>query len=322
MSASHCFLFLILPKITVSDCFYDAVSDTYCSDHGKCNNETQQCNCEIDYGSIDCSQQYTLYQLPQAIGISLLILSIIILLLCIILMIRVYYNRKLTEIRAMSILFTQLTLIGCILVCIGTIILSTGYNDLKCVLLEWTHFCGISMVIACPLLKAYRIAAIFGNKQESPQPVHDKVLIKKLCIIMGVLLILLIAYTICNHIEGQSYLQYDQDSLYKERRCNNEFSTMISYYLLASYPMILVMVLIHYARQTRSAAKVFRDTRCNCMSKYWINYIFSIKCIGDGITELFAAGCNAWIWIVVYYCDGSLFIVLSKINDDIWLWQI
>ena len=58
-------IFLTLPDITIAECFYDVVSDINCSGHGECNNETQQCECDIDYGSIDCSQQYTLYQLPK-----------------------------------------------------------------------------------------------------------------------------------------------------------------------------------------------------------------------------------------------------------------
>ena len=265
----YCSIFSV---IVVPQCFYDTTTGTYCNDHGQCNDVTEECECDIDYGLIDCSQQYVLYQIPQAMAYSLIILASIVSSICIAFMIWVYYNRKLSEVRAMSILFTQLTLMGCILICIGVVLLGLGLNDINCVILEWTQFIGICMVITCPLLKAYRIAAIFGKKDLSPEPVNDRVLIKKLSILIGVIAILLIAYTICNEIEGGSYQRYLEDPvdgiLYKEQRCNGEPPTLITYSVLVSYPMFLIVALVHYAKKTRSAAKVFRETQCNYMGAY------------------------------------------------------
>eukprot|EP01083_Nonionella_stella_P074586 202376_1 len=261
------FFLLQRTNLVSSNCHYNQ-SSLYCSGHGEYNAITQECDCDKEYGLHDCSQQYQLLQLPTLFSYTLIATATIIVLCSIVLMIWVHTHRTLAGVKAMSVLFTQMTLIGCVLISMGAIMIAIPFNDITCVLLEWLHFVGICMAIACSLLKAYRIAVIFGNNDLSPEPLSDVMLVKRLGVIMTVLIILLTAYTVCNAIEGGTWIRYNADTVRKEIRCNSKRSTLIAYFCLVVYPCILVVFLLIYARRTRYAARVFRETQCNYTGAY------------------------------------------------------
>ena len=167
---------------------------------------------------------------------------------------------------------------------------------------EYIH----SIVLACALLKSYRIASIFSSSNFSPSDLTDSVLLKYFCIMMIVNLLLLTLYTIFNFIDGGAYKRYLDDDLLIEERCNSEPLTMLSYSLLVAWQLVLLLFVIKYGNETRSAAKIFKETKCI----YVGSNIGSICFIAFGIFVLFTTNYTLQIVIRGY---GPLFVTAMVI---------
>ena len=124
-------------------CPYNSTIKQFCNGHGICAyNGTCICDrdskdVENNYGGIDCSIQYELFEPYWLIRYSMLVIGIIVVVVALGLMIWTHVYRKIAEVKASSLTFTQLSLIGCILLSIHSIIISLGYNEISCVLVEW-----------------------------------------------------------------------------------------------------------------------------------------------------------------------------------------
>jgi len=59
-----------------------------------------------------------------------------------------------------------------------------------------------------------------------------------------------------------SYTRYNADSLRSEVRCNSTWSTMVMYYVLVSWQLIQLLFVLSYGSKTRSAGKIFSETKC------------------------------------------------------------
>lgn len=179
-----------------------------------------------------------------------------------------YVYRTVSDVKAMSVTFTQLTLVGCFFVCLHAVVVGVGYNNANCVILEWFVFFGVTLLIGCALLKAYRIASIFSSESFSPSDLTDKVLLRYLAVFMSIDIILLIMYTIFNYVEGGSYKRYVTDTAgsstqyYIEERCSSEDLTSVSYYLLVAWQCILLFFVLKYGNRTSSASNIFKETTC------------------------------------------------------------
>lgn len=165
------------------------------------------------------------------------------------------------------------------------------------------------MVISCALLKAYRIAVIFhkGAANVSPSDLTDSTLLKYFTIMMIVDIFFLSMYTIFNDLDGGSYPRYLDDELLIEVRCNSDPLTMISYSLLVAWQLLLLLFVLKYGNETRSAAKAFKETKCI----YVGSNIGSIFFIAFGILVLFTTNYTLQIVVRGY---GSLIVVMMTIG--------
>eukprot|EP01084_Bolivina_argentea_P141105 247995_1 len=145
------------------NCHYNQTKNEFCHNNGYCDFEQDSCICNEGYAGDDCSKQYTQYQIVSSIKYSIIVLSIICIIISLGLIIWVHLYRDVGEVKAISTVFTTLTLIGCALLSASSIIAAIGYNDVNCVLFEWFQYLGLSTIIAAALLKAYRIGSIFGS---------------------------------------------------------------------------------------------------------------------------------------------------------------
>eukprot|EP01084_Bolivina_argentea_P312909 541784_1 len=289
------------------NCPYNSQTHTFCSANGYCDFTDGACVCNEEYGSFDCSQKYTLFLPNQAILILMISIASCLLLLSISLQIWMHLYRDVGDVKAMSVVFTHLTLVGCTLICCGTIVMGLGFDQANCVILEWFHFLGICIVISCALLKSYRIASIFGQSTFSPSDLTDTVLLKYFSVMIIVNIFFLGIYTIFNFVEGGAYTRYILDTVKTEIRCSSEPLTMLSYSLLVSWQLVLLLFVIKYGNQTRSASKIFKETKCI----YVGSNIGSMFFIAFGIFVLFTTNYTLQIVIRGY---GSLIVVMMVIG--------
>ena len=166
-----------------------------------------------------------------------------------------------------------------------------------------------SMVISCALLKAYRIAVIFhkGAANVSPSDLTDSTLLKYFTAMMIVDVFFLSMYTIFNELDGGSYPRYLDDELLIEIRCNSNALTMVSYSLLVAWQLLLLLFVLKYGNETRSAGKAFKETKCI----YVGSNIGSIFFIAFGILVLFTTNYTLQIVVRGY---GSLTVVMMTIG--------
>merc|ERR1719266_1371245 len=120
-------------------------------------------------------------------------------------MVWVHRYRKVSEVKAMSVIFTHLTLVGTASISIGTLFIGIGYDQATCVILEWFQFIGICMVLSCAALKSYRIASIFGADNFTPSDLSDSRLLRYFVVAVVVNVLLLTLYTILNFHNGGAY---------------------------------------------------------------------------------------------------------------------
>ena len=73
----------------------------------------------------------------------MMLFSALLFILSIGLMLWVHKYRDVSDVKAMSVVFTHLTLVGCASMCIGTFFIGLGYDQASCVILEWFQFTGI-----------------------------------------------------------------------------------------------------------------------------------------------------------------------------------
>jgi len=287
-------------------CPYDAATNQFCSGNGFCDFQSGSCVCDREYGASDCSEQYTQFLPPSWVLILMIIFASIGLLVSLGLMGWVHIYREVGEVKAMSVVFTHLTLVGTALISAGTIVIGVGYNNANCVILEWLQFLGICIVIGCALLKAYRIACIFGASDFSPLDLTDNRLLTYFAIMIVIDMLFLTVYTIFNFVEGGSYERYLEEELYKETRCSSEPLTMVSYSLLVAWQLVLLLFVLKYGNDTRSASKVFKETKCI----YIGSNIGAICFIAFGIFVMFTTNYTLQIVIRGY---GSMLVVLMVI---------
>jgi len=198
------------------------------------------------------------------------------------------------------------------LICIGSIVIALGYNEANCVILEWFQFVGINMVISCALLKAYRIAAIFkSDKNLSPSDLTDSRLLKFFSLILMVDMFFLTLYTVFNFLEGGAYERKIEDELYTETRCSSAPLTMLSYSLLVGWQLLLLLFVLKYGNDSKSAYKHFKDTKCI----YVGSHIGSICFIAFGIFVLFTTNYTLQI---VTRGFGSMFVVSMTLSLLFW----
>ena len=165
------------------------------------------------------------------------------------------------------------------------------------------------MVIVCALLKAYRIAVIFhkGAANVSPTDLTDSTLLKYFFVMMIVDVICLSTYTIFNEVDGGAYERYIEDDILIEIRCSSQPLTMVSYSILVAWQLVLLLFVLKYGNETRSAAKAFKETHCI----YIGSNIGSIFFIAFGIFVLFTTNYTLQIVIRGY---GSLVVVMMVIG--------
>ena len=132
-----------LSCFTQFNCPYSTETQQFCSGNGYCNFAIGECECDQEYGSYDCSQEYEYFS-PSSVILGVMIVSAsLLLIISIVLMVWVHLYREVSDVKAMSIKFTQLSLVGCAFICAGTFVLGIGYNNTNCMLLEWFQFIGI-----------------------------------------------------------------------------------------------------------------------------------------------------------------------------------
>jgi len=289
-----------------SVCPYNPKKDEFCSGNGFCDFENGKCKCDREYGSFDCSKPFIQFEISGFISVPLIVLSTIFLIISLALMVWVHLYRDVGDVKAMSVVFTHLTLVGCASVCCGNIVIGVGFNEANCVILEWFQFLGICIVIACALLKAYRIASIFGASNFSPSDLTDSVLLKYFLIMVVVDVLFLGIYTAFNFVEGGAYSRYLDDELLKQTRCSSQPLTMLSYSLLVAWQLVLLLFVLKYGNQTRSASKIFKETKCI----YVGSNIGAILFIAFGIFVLFTTNLTLQVVIRGY---GSLIVVIMAI---------
>ena len=149
------------PNITcwnALNCPYDINTNEFCNGNGYCDFQEGACKCDRAYGSSDCSQKFKETRPTEWVMILMVIISAILALMSIALMIWVHLYRDVKDVKAMSVVFTHLTLVGCAFICCGTIVIGIGYNDVNCVILEWFQFIGIWFVVFC-FISYFRIFA-------------------------------------------------------------------------------------------------------------------------------------------------------------------
>ncbi|ETO08832.1 hypothetical protein RFI_28553 [Reticulomyxa filosa] len=183
-------------------CAFNASTSTFCSGHGNCIFNESRCACNDDYGLKDCSAKYQVYQVSPLISVPLISIGALIMLVCLGLIYWVWKYRTTSEVKAMSITFTNIMLFGCAMVCAGVIVLGLGWNSANCIILEWFSFVGITLVLACAGIKAFRIASIFNRSTLSGKDLSDATLFKYLCGTTMLSVLLMIIYTILNFTEG------------------------------------------------------------------------------------------------------------------------
>lgn len=128
---------------TSLNCPYNINNNEFCSGHGTCNFQTGSCECEREYGSRDCSKKFKETRPTEWIMILMIIIAGILLLFSLLQMIWVHLYRDIKDVKAMSVVFTHLTLVGCAFISAGTIVIGIGFNNENCVILEWLQFIGI-----------------------------------------------------------------------------------------------------------------------------------------------------------------------------------
>ena len=128
-------------------CPYDIDNDVFCSGHGECDFLIGECKCDREYGSFDCSEPFKQFLPSQWIMYVMIIIAILVGILSLCLMIWVHKYRDVGDVKAMSVVFTHLTLVGCVSICAGTVVVGLGFDENNCVILEWFHFVGIWYVI-------------------------------------------------------------------------------------------------------------------------------------------------------------------------------
>eukprot|EP01084_Bolivina_argentea_P277258 473289_1 len=244
------------------NCYYDLTKNEFCNNNGYCDFQQDSCICNQEYTGDDCSEQYTEYQLHAPIKYITIALSAICIVITFGLIIWLHLYRDVGDVKAMSVVFTHLTLIGCAILSASSIIPAVGYNDVNCVLLELFQYMGLSTILACALLKSYRIASIFGRSTFSPSDLTDTRLLKYFAIIMVIDGVLLVVYTVLNFTDGGAYTEYVLETSIKQKRCSNGTLTMLSHSLLLLFQLVLFLFVIKHGNQTRSASKIFKETKC------------------------------------------------------------
>ena len=140
------------------NCFIENTSDTisFCNGNGYCDFTTATCECDKEYWDDDCGQEYKTFVPPPVIMIGMIVIGAILLLVSLSLMIWVHLYRDVGDVKAMSVVFTHLTLIGCALVSAGCIVIGIGYNEVNCMILEWFQFLGVWYVTYILAITCFR----------------------------------------------------------------------------------------------------------------------------------------------------------------------
>jgi len=291
-------------------CPYDE-SNGFCSDRGYCDFTESKCECDDGYGNRDgdndCNHKYDEYEVPDALSITMMAFSILLFIAAIGLMLWVHKYREVSDVKAMSVVFTHLTLVGCASMCIGTLFISIGYSDSTCVILEWFQFNGICIVLTCAALKSYRIASIFGSDNFTPSDLSDGRLLRYFCSVLVINVLLLSLYTVFNSLNGGAYMRYKKAKLRSEVRCNSDLTTLVTYYLLVAWQLLILLFVLNYGSKTRSAGKIFKETKCI----YIGSQIGTICFISWGIFVLFTTD---YLFQIAVRGYGTLLVVVMIIT--------
>ncbi|ETO06797.1 hypothetical protein RFI_30597 [Reticulomyxa filosa] len=302
-------------------CAYNATTNQFCSGHGSCLFNESRCDCDSNYGLVDCSAQYETKEIASLIRYPLLVFGILFMVISLGLIQWVWKYRRTSEVKAMSITFTNLMLLGCALVSAGVVIIGSGYNFTNCILVEWFTFVGSTLVVACAGVKAFRIASVFNRKVMSGEDLTDKTLLKYLFGTNMVTVILLIIYTILNFTDGFLFcgfvgcgmvkiivclialrntlhrgayfrkLNSNSLPLLKEHRCSHATYTSITYYVMVAYVFILLVAVLKYGNETQSVSNIFKETKCI----YLGSNIGTVIIIAFGVVILFTKNYSAQI---------------------------
>ena len=97
--------------------------------------------CCVDH--VILTTEYIEYEVPDWLSMPMMVMSALLFVSSLALMVWVHYYRAVSEVKAMSVVFTHLTLVGTASVSIGTIFIGIGYDGATCVILEWFQFMGI-----------------------------------------------------------------------------------------------------------------------------------------------------------------------------------
>jgi len=192
---------------------------------------------------------------------------------------------------------------------VGVIIIGLGWNDVNCLLAEWFSFTGITMLLTCAGIKAFRIASIFNGQTFSGKDLTDKTLLKYFFGSTMVMVTLLIIYTILTFIFGNAYyreLNMKTGPLWKEHRCSSKPAINVSYYLLVVYVLLLLIFVLRYGNQTRAASSVFKETQCI----YLGTNIGTLVFVAFGIFILFTTDYSAQIAVRGF---GTLIVIFVVI---------
>jgi len=290
-------------------CAYNTSTKAFCSGHGTCLFNESRCACDTDYGLTDCSGKYKLYEVSGLIKYPLIVLGALFVFVSLGLIYWVWKYRATSEVKAMSITFTNLMLLGCALVSGGVLVIGLGWNQTTCILVEWLSFIGITLVISCAGVKAFRIASIFNRKAFSTGDLTDKTLLKYLCGATSVSGVLLIIYTILNFTEGGAYfreLNSKTGPLLKEHRCSSQPITSVTYYIMVAYVLILLIGVLKYGNETRSASNIFKETQCIYLGSNIGTLIF----IAFGVFILFTTNYSAQIAVRGF---GTMIVIIVVI---------
>jgi len=188
-----------------------------------------------------CKLRFPFFNVPSSISAGVIAVSVIVFVLIVVVFGVVFAYRNSVMIKAASAIFCYLILLFDALMAIGAITFALSPNGGKgvCLARPWFTGLGVVGVMSCLLAKTERIRKIFTSQKLQAKVISNKSLMRYVGILLGIELVLLLAYTIGDFsssvlVEGDldhaAAVRFDRSRVVRLRKQNDSQHARVRMY--------------------------------------------------------------------------------------------
>ena len=186
-----------------------------------------------------------------------------------------FYYRHTRQVKSTSYMFSQILLVGCLLVTVSTFFSSGNPKDKICGLDNLLVGIGYILIVAPLLLKMRRLVILFtGISNLSDSNLTDNVLLVMLGGILGIQVILMILWQFIDRPMAHSFPRVFENLSYSESICSSVSTTYGTATLL--FDMMLLLYMLGLAFQARKVPCEYNESKLMGIVAFIVTFLLLI----------------------------------------------